>query len=477
MSKGWSLVLALLAHGVCAGCGVSDERTVERVLGPLPAALLSVSAAGGELWVVGASDEAGAFLAKRVGERFERVDLREIDGRGGALWWVDTKAGAAVGERGRLFTLRPEVAAIETGTTVALYGVAGHAARLYAVGGPPATLLAVSDGVAREVRLPNGVPSDVRLFKVFFDGELFHVVGECGVYLRVQASGSTESVEYRPVPGGPRLVTVHGRGGALVAVGGDTRGYAVDLEGGARLIEPGAVAPLSGVAVGPRTLATGFLGLLLERRGDSWREVPGLGPMFDGHAVAFDGDVAWVVGGRLLDGSLRGGELWRVGPPGASASSVTSLDAVDAVDAEVVDDTSSEVVTHACSALGDAVGLELGSRDHAGCFEPYSAGDLGVIINGPQGGSHVEVALRVAGRAARVDLALSLSVDGTTVARFEADDFPTEVDAFDRSARLTTDLPVIFAGADASQWVGREATLVATVAGAGEARVTLVLGR
>lgn len=472
MSKGWSLVLAILAHGVCAGCGVSDERTVERVLGPLPAALLSVSAADGELWVVGASDEAGAFLAKRVGERFERVDLREIDGRGGALWWVDTKAGAAVGERGRLFTLRPEVAAIETGTTVALYGVAGHAARLYAVGGPPATLLAVSDGVAREVRLPNGVPSDVRLFKVFFDGELFHVVGERGVYLRVQASGATESVEYRPVPGGPRLVTVHGRGGALVAVGGDTRGFAVELESGARLIEPGAVAPLSGVAVGPRTLATGFLGLLLERRGDSWREVPGLGPMFDGHAVAFEGDLAWVVGGRLLDGSLRGGELWRVGPPGAPASSVSTLDALD-----LVEDTSPEVVTPTCPGLARAVGLELGARDHAGCFAGYREGDDGVIINGPQGGSHVEVALRFAGAAARVDLALSLSVDGTTIARFEADDFPTEVDTFDRSARITTDLPVIFAGADASAWVGREATLVAVVAGAGEARVSLVLRR
>lgn len=473
MSKPWSLVLALAALAVSTGCSADEARVVDRVLGPLPAALLSVSAADGELWVVGASDEAGAFLARRVGERFDRVDLREIDGRGGALWWVDAKAGAAVGERGRLFVLRPEVASVETGTTVALYGVAGNETRLYAVGGPPTTLIAVDGGVAREVRLPDAVPSDVRLFKVFFDGELFHVVGERGVYLRIDPEGASESVVYRPVPGAPRLVTVHGRGGGLVAVGGDTRGYAVELGDGARLIAPGAVAPLSGVAVGPETLATGFLGLLLERRGESWREVKGLGPMFDGHAVAFEGEVAWVVGGRLLDGSLRGGELWRVGPPGARTSSVTTLDVVDASD-DVSGDV--EVVAPTCGELASVARLELGTRDHMGCFAGYGEGDEATIINGPQGGSHVEVALRFPGHASRVDLSLALSVDGTTVARFEADDFPCEVDTFDRSARITTDLPVIFAGADASAWVGREATLTAEVGGL-VARVVVVLRR
>lgn len=476
MVKPWSLVLALSALAASTGCSADEARTVERVLGPLPAALLSVSAADGELWVVGARDEAGAFLAKRVGERFERVDLRGVDRdgeRGGALWWVDARAGAAVGERGRLFLLRPEPTAVETGTTAALYGVAGHEARLYAVGGPPATLIAVSGGVAREVVLPAEVPTDVRLFKVFFDGVVFHVVGERGVYLRIEPEGAAELVTYRPVPGGPRLVTVHGRGGSLVAVGGETRGYAIELGDGARLVAPGAVAPLSGVAVGPRTLATGFLGLLLERRGESWREVPGLGPMFDGHAVAFEGDVAWVAGGRLLDGSLRGGELWRVGPAGVGASSVTTLDVVEVGD-EVTGDT--EVVTPSCEPLAGAAELELGTRDHMGCFAGYGAGDEATIINGPQGGSHVEVALRFPGQESRVDLSLALSVDGTTVARFEADDFPTEVDTFDRSARITTDLPVIFAGADASAWVGREATLTAEVRGF-VARVVVVLRR
>lgn len=479
MSKAWPLVLVLALFSAASACSADEERVVERVLGPLPAALLSVSAADGELWIAGASDELGAFLARRVGPGpFERVDLRGLDVRGGALWWVDARAGAAVGERGRMFLLRPELVAVETGTTTPLYGVAGDGDRLYAVGGPPATLIAVSGGVAREVRLPDGVPSDVRLFKVFFDGEAFHAVGERGVVLRIVPSDSGESIIYRPVPGAPRLVTVHGRAGvtgSLLAVGGASRGYAVELGDGARLIEPGAVAPLSGVAVGTTTLATGFLGLLLERRGDAWHEVPGLGAMFDGHAVTFEGEVAWVVGGRLLDGTLRGGELWRVGPKGTAMGSVVDPDAMDAADLDT-EDTGPEVVMPVCPELSAATGLELGTRDHAGCFSRYGAGDDATIINGPQGGSHVEVALRFPGPAARVDLSLALSVDGTTIARFEAEDFPTEVDAFDRSARLTTDLPVIFAGADASAWVGREATLSAVVGGVVDETV-LVLRR
>jgi hypothetical protein len=218
---------------------------------------------------------------------------------------------------------------------------------------------------------------------------------------------------------------------------------------------------------------------LLERRGDGWREVAGLPATFDGHAVHVDDEgVGWVVGGRLLDGSMGGGMLWRVGPEDLGVGAISTLDVGDGGDAgDVVEDVDRpEVVS--CAALGAPAELELGTRDSAGCFARYEDGAEATIINGPQGGSHVEVSLRFLGTDPRIELSLSLGVDGVTVARFEAVDFPTELDL--EGGRMTTDLPVIFAGADASLWVGKSATLLASLVASGrrvETRRDLVLVR
>lgn len=473
------IALGLLCMAMM-GCGETVvAREVSLVLGPLPSAILSVAEANGTLWVVGADDTSGAFLAARSAgtDRFERVDLRSVDPLGGDLWWVHTtdKQVVAVGERGRFFVVDDGVSAIETGTTVPLYGVAGDEV-FYAVGGPPATIVRVADGVATTVPLPEGAPTDVRLFKVHDDGERLHIVGERGTHLIVDH----DVVTYAPVPGKPRLVTVHGPPGNTLAVGGESNAYAVLLgDLGARLLPPGPVAPLSGVFVGKTTLATGFLGLLLERRGDGWRKVAGLPTTFDGHAVHIDNDgVGWVAGGRLLDGSMSAGMLWRVGPGSVDPGDVSTLDVSGEVDSV---DSVGEVdigEVESCATLGLPAGLELGTRDMRGCFARYEEGAEATIINGPQGGSHVEVSLRFAGIDNRIDLSLSLVVEGTTIARFEAVDFPTEVDP--DGARLTTDLPVIFAGADASAWVGKTAVLEASMIAAGqrhEAQRSLVLIR
>lgn len=492
------MTLAALTFAVIAACpDAPPPREVDRVLGPLPAALLSVTSAPDQtLWVAGATDSDGAFLAFRspASDRFERLDLRHLDPAPGPLWWVHASATgvAAVGEYGRVFIVDQDTPRrVPTPSTAALYGVAGETT-LYAVGGPPATLLRITpapsgdDDEVALVALPESLPPDLRLFKIHFDGARFHIVGERGAYLVLTETDGGPSIDYRPIPGRPRLITVHGPPGACVAVGGQTSAYAVALgDPSPRLLPPGPHAPLSGVFVGRETFAVGFLGLLLERIGDGWRVIPGLDPGFDAHAVHVDrSGVAWVVGGRLLDGSLRGGALWRVGPGQGSPLGTSTLDALDGADSSSGDASDATPTPHACATLAAASSLELGQRDHAGCFTAYADGDPALAINGPQGGSHVEVALRFPGQAARVDLSLSLVVDAVTVARFEASGFPTEVDAFDRQARITTDLPVIFAGADPSAWIGREATLEATLVESGgpaprtlTARVRLLLAR
>ena len=488
---------AVAAAVVFVACGEPPaEREVTRVLGPLPSAILSVSGVNGALWVAGAADEAGALLASRPkgGDRFERSDLRPIDPTSGDLWWVHATSTrvATVGDRGRVFVAdvtdsgHAEFSLVPTDSTVTLYGVSGDDI-LYAVGGPPATIVRIAKAgpsyTASLVALPADAPTDVRLFKVHVDGERVHIVGERGTYLVLNETPDGPAITYDPVPGRPRLVTIHGPTGACVAVGGSTNGYAVLLgDDGARLLPPGQVAPLSGVFVARSTFATGFLGLLLERTGDTWREVPGLEPTFDGHAVFVDEvGVGWVAGGRLLDGTLRGGALWRIGPGAAESSSVSTLDVAtpdgDTTDADTSDTPESDTGPDAetCAPQAPATTLELGTRDFSGCFAPYLDGSEATIINGPQGGSHVEVSLRFAGADPRIDLSLALIVDGTTVARFEADGFPTEVDADDRDTRITTDLPVIFAGADASAWVGRAATLEATMSASGQSQRAQVL--
>ncbi len=494
LARTFSACVAAAAALLIAACGESPaEREVKRVLGPLPSALLSVSGANGTLWVVGAADEAGALLASRSkgGDRFERVDLRPVDPTAGDLWWVHTTTTlvATVGEGGRAFVAdvtdsgHDAFRRVPTDTTITLYGVSGDDV-LYAVGGPPATIVRItrvgSTYAASIIPLPADAPTDVRLFKVHDDGERIHIVGERGTYLVLNETPDGPTLTYNPVPGRPRLVTIHGPPGACVAVGGSASGYAVLLgENGARLLPPGQVAPLSGVFVARSTFATGFLGLLLERTGDTWREVPGLDPTFDGHAVFIDSDgVGWVAGGRLLDGTLRGGALWRIGPNAAEASTVSTLDVALADNGEpdmTEDDTTDAGPdVHTCDPQAPATALELGTRDFDGCFERYLDGAEATIINGPQGGSHVEVSLRFAGADPRIDLSLALIVDGTTVARFEADGFPTEVDVDDRDTRITTDLPVIFAGADASAWVGRTATLEATMVASGQSQSAIV---
>ncbi|MCC6622286.1 MAG: hypothetical protein IT385_13570 [Deltaproteobacteria bacterium] len=511
-SKTWTLTFAALAAsvmGVACGEEAAVPRPAERVLGPLPGALLSVAGeADGALWIAGADarDGRGAYLGRLAAgaDEVERVDLRAVDPAGGALWWVHVVApghALAAGDGGRVFEIVDGVVTrIDTGSDVQLYGVAAQASGVaLAVGGAPATVLRIDPARApgEAQALPPHLPRDARLFKALAlaDGT-FEVIGERGVHMIVTAgeAGLPARVVSAPVPGAPRLVTVHGDGspGATrVAVGGAVEGYAVEIRDDLtfRRISPEGSPLLNGVFVGPRTFVVGFLGAVFERVGDGWRRVDGVDWEFDAHAVWVDArGVAWVAGGRLLDGSLTEGALWRVGPEPAPALAARDLtvDASDASPEEVAADVAPEVDAPRCPALAPALALELGERDSRGCFTAFVDGGQARVVNGPQGGSHVELAVRFPtdGAAAepvgRIGLEATLVVGGTSVARFETRELPAEPDVDSSATLVTTDVPLIFAGADPSPWLGRSARLTCGIEAAGrtfEATVEVTLAR
>jgi len=446
---------------VVAACGEPAPAPLEvtRVVGPLPRALTAVVVADdGALWVAGAD----GLVARRAPDD---GNLRVMGDAAAEtrVWRAMSAAGSGavvvVGDGGAARWLGPDGSSADwaTGTRVTLHGVSADGQGAWVVGGPPATLVRVGPGAEPVAAvLPAEIASDValRAARAGRDGRV-HVVGESGVRLVVADGG----VSAARVPGGPRLADVVLDGEAIVAVGGSDVGIALAIEGElTRRLPTGDTPPLTGVVATPRaTLAVGLVGTLLERArgGDTWVERAGLEAGFDALDVAVDaaGDV-WIVGGRAFDNSLVDGALWRVG---RGAEPTIELDAGDA-DAGA-DDDAPEV--EACPPLGDAEALELGERV-SGCWVAYVDGGVARVVNGPQGGSHVELAVRYPGdalAATRVHLVASLVVDGVTAARFELAGLPTEVDGAASGTRITAEVPVIFAGADPSPWLGREATL------------------
>lgn len=490
----WALVTLAACHAEGAA---EAPRTVTRVLGPLAPALLSVAGEDdGTLWLAGADagDGRGAFLARRAPGRdeVERVDLRAVDVAGGALWWVHVVAPGRVlvaGDRGRVLAVDAQtpggdlITRLDTRTGVQLYGVAARDGLAFAVGGAPATVLAIdlASGRVEPVALPADVPASARLFKVFAapDGT-FEVVGEAGIHLSVTPSDPPR-VTSHPVPGGPRLVTIHGPatpGSSRLAVGGTVDAYAVEIRDDLtfRRISPPSGALLNGVFVGARTFAVGFLGAVFEREGDAWRSIDGVDAGFDAHAVYVDASgTAWIAGGRLLDGSLRGGALWRLGPDPHALLTPTELDV--AGDVEVTGDVApgdvAPEVSERCTGLAPATTLELGERDARGCFQAFVAGGAVRVVNGPQGGSHVELAVRFPATSAnpRIRIEATLVVEDSVVARFSTRDLPAELDLVSTETRVTTDVPIIFASADPTPWLGRTARLTCLVE-AGDAILT-----
>lgn len=320
---------------------IPGPRAWSVVLSELPAALLSVWGRGHDaLWLTGADrgDGTGPWVVRGDAAGFARVDLGAADPEGGHLWWAYGPGPDLVwlvGEGGRAFRHDPRDASttrVTTGTDATLYGIWGASdADLWAVGGyvypraGPPTIVRIRDGAGEVVGdLPAALDPAAVLFKVWGRApDDVWVVGDRGTIMRWDGARWT----HEALPGGPRLVTVHGAGEALVAVGGATRALIFERAGDAW----GEVAPapyplLNGVRVSDdgHALAVGLLGEILERGPEGWARPPEQPPLRkDWHAVWIDprGD-AWVVGGNLLSAArLDAGALLRLGPDRADVPS------------------------------------------------------------------------------------------------------------------------------------------------------------
>jgi hypothetical protein len=521
------------------------------VLQGLPAALLSVSGgAAGEVWFTGADKGDGPWVVRGHAGTFTRVDLRAADPDGGHLWWSaapDDSGRFLVGEGGRIFrwdAASEAVARVPTDTDATLYGVWGASAdEAWAVGGyvhprsGPPTVVRIHDGEGvAVVDLPAGLGAGTTLFKVWgAAADDVWVVGEAGTVLHWDGAAWSLDV----LPGAPRLVTLHG-GSAddMVVVGGSSQALILERAAGGAWTDasPGPYALLNGVYVAPGgdAIAAGVLGQTFARAGGVWTPSVDLPLTRDWHAAWIDarGD-RWIVGGNLLSAAtFDAGTALRYGPArdDLPAGPVTPLPVVhgdaepdadvsapaDVVEAphEVVDDTTpadtapsddaapSEVIEDigptdtapadtADTAAVEDPGLALGWLTGSTIFTPFAADEAIEIVQGPQGGIHVEIAVRLpwAGvatptaavtacdTAAKIQQGVSSCgqcpctaitaidarsfVGGVEVGSFVTAGYP--VSLLSPGVYQTFSLPVIFDSDDAAPLVGSVDTLRVTI--------------
>ena len=327
MRRAAALVLGVLAlFGCRAGDDADDGGTRWRVaLDGLPGALLSVwGTAADDVWMVGSDAGDGPYVLHHDGTSIERMPTDAT----GDLWWVSTR-GASVwmcGAGGMVLrhtvgtsTFEP----IPTGTDVTLFGIYSLGEDdTWAVGGDPAQKSGVilhHDGVQFvEVPAPDDVV-DATWFKVWgaAPNDMW-IVGLGGTTLHWDGTAFTAI----PTPAKRPLLTVHGVGDDVVAVGGFGTGFIVHPDGEMLVNDtPNAVPQLNGVFVGPggEAFAVGALGAVWRREGDAttWAPDPDA-PMVpqDYHSVYADPDGGiWAVGGEIIAPPFKNGVLAHFGPP------------------------------------------------------------------------------------------------------------------------------------------------------------------
>lgn len=453
----WTKVLLLLAANLftVGACGPQVETPPDangtpsgawmNPLGELPGALLSVHVTHPkEVWLAGAVGESpsGPMLWRGDAEGWRQL----LVGGAADLWWV-TGAGpdhvVAVGALGTMIVIeRASMRAwrVDTGTDATLFGAWGESLeRVTVVGGRvhpqqgPAVMLEVDAREAAQnvdsVALAAVVLPNDPLFKVWGDGDGgVWAVGNNGVVMRWEGVWTAESL-----PDTSRLVTIHGDGASLYAVGGSQRAKVVRSEDrGLTWADdsPGAYAGLSGVALGPagQVMACGVLGTALERSSQGWRDIE-LPLGADWHGAAIDElGTRWLVGGNLGSGTLNGGRVlaqnpWTGSsllspqnlhlPPGAlpDASDTDESDESDASDASDASDESTDTDLPAPDDVkGEDLGPEdlgpddvapsdfplvLGTVDGSFNFTPIVSGANAEIVQGPQGGIHLDIAASI----------------------------------------------------------------------------------
>jgi hypothetical protein len=319
---------AALCLGALAACPSDPEPDPDDggtrwrlALEGLDGALLSVwGTAADDVWMVGSDPGDGPYVLHHDGEAIERF---ATDARGD-LWWVTTD-GASVwtcGEGG--LVLRHAVGSdafeiVETGTDLTLFGIFSFGAGdTWAVGGDPAAESGVilrHDGSAFvEVEAPADALG-ATWFKVWGAApDDVWIVGLGGTALHWDGTAFTAIA----TPANRPLLTVHGAGDDVVAVGGFGTGLIVHPDAGMLVDDtPTGVPQLNGVYVPASgdAVTVGTLGSVWHRSGATWMPDPDTPPIpQDYHAVYVDPEGGiWAVGGDIIAPPFRSGVLAHYG--------------------------------------------------------------------------------------------------------------------------------------------------------------------
>lgn len=312
-----------------------DPNEVRIILEDLPGALLSVSGrAPDEVYAVGA--DPGDGLGPMVMHWNGRYWRRLRSGASGDLWWISEKpvAGSFImaGEGGLLLSFEPDTGRFDQLPTPGeqlLFGAwAAGDRHMWSVGGDESD--PVNGGVVLVRDPPDEVPTPAAggattshlggvdwsvdteapkvreqglptLFKVWgIDASDVWVIGREGVALHF------DGLRWSTVDTGvdQPLLTVHGNGNDVIAVGGAFDAVILELEDG-RFVNraPAGLPNMNGifVAADGSAVAVGRGGTIARRRDGEWQgEDTPLNPFYDYHAVWIDprGGI-WMVGGDL----------------------------------------------------------------------------------------------------------------------------------------------------------------------------------
>jgi hypothetical protein len=295
-----------------------------------PEALLSIAGSSAQdVWTVGADQGTGPAVWHFDGSAWERKNT----GTSGDLWWVHVFAdGTAFLGGANATVLRAQGERVDRLRTPGVarhtvYGLWGRAPDdLWAVGS-----VAGRDGFAwrfdgaawTDVPLPEDLPrsrsgDSPGLFKVCGAGDTVWLVGGAGLVLRSVKGGPLEVVASGV---SDTLFTVHAAGTNVLIVGGASSGVLLEWDGRAfQRRTPDGASMLQGVFVRPdaSAVASGERGELYERFPSGlWRPLTGAdaSQVESLHAAWLDpsGGI-WSVGGDVLSGSLKSGQLVHRGP-------------------------------------------------------------------------------------------------------------------------------------------------------------------
>ncbi len=408
-------------------------------------AALSVSARGPQdVWACGARGEGvhPMLLHGTAGGWTDHEVPVDAD-----LWWLHRLADGGlvvVGSASTILVVDPSagtVRGLSGGGTDQLYGVWGTSLQsLWVVGANQqgaGVLWRVngSTGTIDAVTLDEATPA---LLKVWGrSAQDVFVSGDLGTVWHYDGAGWTRDA----VPTTQRLVTIHGHDQEVAVAGGDAQAYVFVRDAAGAWTEHafGGFFALTGMAVGPAgtMLAAGNGGAVYVREDGVWRAVDEMPVRRDWHGAAIDDDGGWWVSGGLLGGvdQLHSGAVLYAGAGPTVPAEVTAVtlrwvggpDAGPPVDGGTTLDAGPADAGAADAGPADGgrdagpadAHLDAGGAPDAGfdfgppapplsdepsmfavalgdvatnfTFTPWSPGDTTEIVQGPQGGIHVEV--------------------------------------------------------------------------------------